>query len=175
MNYAEIKQVDIANGPGIRVSLFVSGCRHHCKGCFNEVTWDFNYGKEFTQEVINKIKDLMRPSYIKGLTILGGEPFEKENQKEVLHLIEEIRKDEELHNKSIWIFSGFTYEQLMDNKPDGDKNDINLILSYIDILVDGPFIEEKKNLSLRFRGSENQRLIDMKKTNYYNKVVLWEN
>ena len=174
MNYAEIKSVDIANGPGVRVSLFVSGCTHHCKGCFNEVTWDFNYGKPFTEDTIKYIMDLMRPSYIKGITILGGEPFEKENQKSVLSLLEEIYRDKHLCNKSIWIFSGYTYEQLMLNKPGGDKNDIDLILSYVDVLVDGPFIEGKKNLSLRFRGSENQRIIDIKRTNFYNKVILWE-
>ena len=174
MNYAEIKPVDIANGPGVRVSLFVSGCTHHCKGCFNEVTWDFNYGKPFTEETIKEIMDLMRPSYIKGITILGGEPFEKENQRSVLSLLAHIRTDEELCNKSIWIFSGYTIEQLDQNKPCGDIEDIKSILSYVDVLVDGPFIESKKNLSLRFRGSENQRIIDMKRSIYYMKTILWE-
>lgn len=174
MNYAEIKPVDIANGPSVRVSLFVSGCTHHCKGCFNEVTWDFNYGKPFTDNTIKYIMDLMRPSYIKGITILGGEPFEKENQKYVLSLLAHIRTDKELCNKSIWIFSGYTIEQLDQNKPGGNIEDIKSILSYVDVLVDGPFIESKKNLSLRFRGSENQRIIDMKKSIYYMKTVLWE-
>ena len=118
--------------------------------------------------------DLMRPSYIKGLTILGGEPFEKDNQKAVLSLLAHIRADKELCNKSIWIFSGYTIEQLDQNKPDGDIEDIKSILLYVDVLVDGPFIESKKNLSLRFRGSENQRIIDMKRSIYYMKTILWE-
>lgn len=176
MNYAAIKPMDIANGPGVRVSLFVSGCTHHCKGCFNEVAWDFNYGKPFRNNTIDYILSLMRPGYIKGITILGGEPFEPENQGAIVQLLRAIKNDAELCNKSIWAYSGYTFERIKSHfsEDEIDSKITDEFLSYLDVLVDGPFIEEKKNLMLRFRGSENQRLIDMKKTLFFNKVILWD-
>ena len=175
MNYATIKPVDIANGPGVRVSLFVSGCTHHCKGCFNEVAWDFDYGEPFRNNTIDHIMSLMRPEYIKGITILGGEPFEPDNQGAVVQLLRAIKKDPELCSKSIWAYSGYTFEKIKAHfsEDEVDPKITDEFLSYLDVLVDGPFIEEKKNLMLRFRGSENQRLIDVKKSMFYNKIILW--
>lgn len=171
MNYATIKNCDIANGPGVRVSLFVSGCTHHCKGCFNEVAWDFDYGEPFTQQTIRTILDMMKPGYIKGLTLLGGEPFEPENQGPIVELLRQVKKA--YPQKSIWAFSGYLYEKITSHTL-GDWAVTQEFLSYLDVLVDGPFVEEKKNLALRFRGSENQRLIDMPATLASGKIVLWE-
>ena len=154
MNYATIKNCDIANGPGVRVSLFVSGCTHHCPGCFNEVAWDFGYGEPFTQQTIDLILDMLRPDYIRGLTLLGGEPFEPQNQGAIVELLRQIKR--EMPRKSIWAFSGYLFEK---DILSGRLGDTREYLSYLDVLVDGPFVEAKKNLSLRFRGSENQRLI----------------
>ncbi len=169
MNYATIKNCDIANGPGIRVSLFVSGCTHRCPGCFNEVAWDFAYGKPFTEETAEQILDMLRPSYIRGLTLLGGEPFEPQNQSAVVELLRRIRQ--ELPEKSIWAFSGYLFEKDMLS---GRIGDVSEYLSYLDVLVDGPFVQEKKNLSLRFRGSENQRIIDMKASLAAGQTILWD-
>ena len=171
MNYATIKNCDIANGPGVRISLFVSGCTHHCKGCFNEVAWDFDYGEPFTQQTIRTILDMMKPGYIKGLTLLGGEPFEPENQGPIVELLRQVKKA--YPQKSIWAFSGYLYEKITSHTL-GDWAVTQDFLSYLDVLVDGPFVEEKKNLALRFRGSENQRLIDMPATLASGKIVLWE-
>ena len=171
MNYATIKNCDIANGPGVRISLFVSGCNHHCKGCFNEVAWDFDYGEPFTQQTIRTILDMMKPGYIKGLTLLGGEPFEPENQGPIVELLRQVKKA--YPQKSIWAFSGYLYEKITSHTL-GDWAVTQEFLSYLDVLVDGPFVEEKKNLALRFRGSENQRLIDMPATLASGKIVLWE-
>jgi anaerobic ribonucleoside-triphosphate reductase activating protein len=168
MNYAEIKNCDIANGPGVRVTLFVSGCTHKCPGCFNEVAWDFDYGQPFTQETIDQILDLLRPSYIRGLTLLGGEPFEPQNQREVVELLRQIKK--ELPEKSIWAFSGYLFDK---DILSGRLGDCSEYVSYLDVLVDGPFVEAKKNLSLRFRGSENQRLIDVPASLSSGEIVLW--
>ena len=168
MNYATIKNCDIANGPGVRVSLFVSGCTHHCKGCFNEVAWDFDYGQPFTQEVIDQILGMLKPNYIQGLTLLGGEPFEPENQGAVVELLRQVKKA--YPGKSIWAFSGYLFDRDIISGRLGDTREY---LSYLDVLVDGPFIEEKKNLSLRFRGSENQRLIDVPASLESGTVVLW--
>ena len=168
MNYAVIKNCDIANGPGVRVSLFVSGCTHHCKGCFNEVAWDFDYGQPFTEETIGKLLALLKPDYIKGLTLLGGEPFEPQNQPAIVELLRRIKA--ELPAKSIWAFSGYLYEDIVSGK----LGDTREYLRYLDVLVDGPFVQAKKNLSLRFRGSENQRLIDIPKTLAAGTVTLWE-
>ena len=170
MNYAEIKPVDIANGPGVRVSVFVSGCNHHCKGCFNEIAWDFDYGKPFTNETVQYILKLLEPDYIKGLTILGGEPFDLKNQLYVIELVKAVR--EKYPNKSIWCFTGYVFDKDIITYKIGTKPMIDNLLKYIDVLVDGPFIETQKNLSLRFRGSENQRLIDIKRSLYYNKIIL---
>lgn len=169
MNYAAIKNCDIANGPGVRVSLFVSGCTHRCKGCFNEVAWDFDYGEPFTEETIDTILDMLRPDYIRGLTLLGGEPFEPQNQAGVVELLRRVRR--ELPKKTIWAFSGYLFDR---DILSGKLGDTREYLSYLDVLVDGPFIEAEKNLSLRFRGSANQRLIDVQKSLAAGRVIAWE-
>ena len=154
MNYAEIKKVDIANGPGVRVSLFVSGCRNHCKGCFNPETWDFDYGRPFTRATEDEIIKALRPSWIQGLSILGGDPMEPENQKEILPFIRRVK--ETYPGKDIWLYTGYRLEQVWDSP----------LLSYVDVVVDGPFVEKEKDAGLAFRGSRNQRIIDLKeKTN----------
>ena len=169
MNYATIKNCDIANGPGVRVSLFVSGCTHRCPGCFNEVAWDFDYGQPFTRQTIDAILDMLRPSYIRGLTLLGGEPFDPKNQAAVVELLRQVKK--ELPEKSIWAFSGYLFDRDMLS---GRIGDVTEYLSYLDVLVDGPFVLAKKNLSLRFRGSENQRLIDVPASLREGEIVLWD-
>ena len=169
MNYATIKNCDIANGPGVRVSLFVSGCTHRCKGCFNEVAWDFDYGEPFTEAVMDSILEMLRPDYIRGLTLLGGEPFEPQNQGAVVELLRKIKR--ELPDKSIWAFSGYLFDR---DILSGRLGDCSEYLSYLDVLVDGPFVEAKKNLSLRFRGSENQRLIDVPASLAAGEVILWQ-
>lgn len=160
MKYANIKYNDIANGDGIRTSLFVSGCRHHCKGCFNKITWDFNYGKEFTQDTIDEILKSIESDYINGLSLLGGEPFEPENQLGLINLLRQYKN--KFPNKTIWCWSGYLYEEIIDknNKIHTDVTDE--MLSYIDVLVDGEFKEELKDISLKFRGSSNQRIIYLK-------------
>lgn len=172
MHYAEIKNCDIANGPGVRISLFVSGCTHHCPGCFNQVAWDFDYGEEFTQQTIDKILDMLKPTYIKGLTLLGGEPFEPENQGPVVELLRQIKA--KYPEKSIWAFSGYLFDRDILSGHLGDWEVTKEYLSYLDVLVDGPFVEAKKNLSLRFRGSENQRIIDVPASLAAGEVVLWQ-
>lgn len=172
MNYATIKNCDIANGPGVRVSLFVSGCTHYCKGCFNEVAWDFDYGQPFTQETIHSILNMLAPDYVQGLTLLGGEPFEPQNQGPVVELLRQVK--EKYPAKSIWAFSGYLFDRDILSGKLGDFAITREFLGYLDVLVDGPFILEKKNLSLRFRGSENQRLIDVPASLASGKVVLWE-
>lgn len=172
MHYAGIKNCDIANGPGVRVSLFVSGCTRQCKDCFNRDTWDFHYGEPFTQETIDRILSLLAPAYIRGLTVLGGEPFEPQNQPGVLELLRQVRG--RYPEKSIWAFSGYTLDGHILAKKLGPWAVTEELLSYLDVLVDGPFIASQKDLSLRFRGSRNQRLIDMKKTLSTGRIVLWE-
>jgi anaerobic ribonucleoside-triphosphate reductase activating protein len=169
MNYATIKNCDIANGPGVRVSLFVSGCTHRCPGCFNEIAWDFDYGEPFTQETVDVILTMLKPDYIQGLTLLGGEPFEPQNQGAVVELLRQVKKA--YPQKSIWAFSGYLFEK---DILSGRLGDTAEYLSYLDVLVDGPFIEAKKNLSLRFRGSENQRLIDVPASLARGETVLWQ-
>ena len=159
MNYASLKNYDIANGKGVRVSLFVSGCRHYCKNCFNAEAWDFNYGQPFDQSVIDTILEWLKPSYIAGLSLLGGEPLEPENQHALLDLCTQVKQM--YPTKNIWCYSGFTFEHLMDVKRKTDPDLIGL-LQQIDILVDGPFVEELKNPGLAFRGSSNQRILDCK-------------
>ena len=172
MNYAEIKNCDIANGPGVRVSLFVSGCTHHCPGCFNQVAWDFDYGQPFTQQTIDEILEMLKPGYIKGLTLLGGEPFEPENQGAIVELLRQIK--EKYPAKSIWAFSGYLFDRDILSGRLGDWEITREYLSYLDVLVDGPFVEARKNLSLRFRGSENQRIIDVPASLAAGGSVLWK-
>ncbi len=172
MNYGEIKNCDIANGVGVRVSLFVSGCTHHCKGCFNEETWDFGYGKAFTEEEENLIINMLEPSYISGLTVLGGEPMEFVNQLELLPFLKKVRKT--YPNKSIWVYSGYVYEKDILGRMYQKWSSTKEILELIDVLVDGPFIEEQKDISLQFRGSKNQRIIDVKKSLAAGQTILWE-
>lgn len=171
MNYGAIKKCDIANGVGVRTVLFVSGCTHHCKGCFQPETWSFDYGERYTKETEDEIIESLKPDYVDGITLLGGEPFEPENQRELVKLLRRIKK--ELPKKTVWSFSGYTYEELT-----GESRAVcevtNEMLSMLDVLVDGEFIEAKRNISLRFRGSENQRLIDMNKTRKEGKIVLWD-
>ncbi len=171
MNYGQVFYNDVANGIGCRTALFVSGCTHHCKGCFNEMTWDFNYGEVYTDEIENEIIESLKPDYINGLTILGGEPMEIINQKTIKPLIERIKR--EVPKASIWIYSGYTWEELNDkNNKRCHNEDTGAILSLIDVLVDGEFIEEKRDLTLRFRGSSNQRVIDVKASLKAKDVVL---
>ena len=169
MNYASIKKRDIANGKGVRVSLFVSGCTHHCPDCFNSETWDFNYGKPFTDDTINEILLALGPDYIEGLSLLGGEPFEPQNQAGLLQLVRKFKS--EYPNKNIWCYTGYLFENILNGKV-GDKPTANELLSYIDILVDGRFVKDLKNLSLKFKGSSNQRIIDVKKSLDLGEVVL---
>ena len=170
MNYGEIKNYDIADGEGVRVSLFVSGCTHHCKGCFNEMTWDFNYGKPYTKETENQIIKMLEPDYIDGLTLLGGEPMEIPNQRALLPLLQ--RAKQSFPKKNIWCYTGYTLEKDLLNESRARCECTDEILSLIDVLVDGEFILEKKNISLAFRGSENQRIIDMPETLKKGEVVL---
>lgn len=169
MNYAQIKPCSIENGTGVRVSLFVSGCRHHCKECFNEETWDFSYGKPFTKTTEDEIVQALAPSYIAGLTLLGGDPGEPENQQGLLPLLQRIKK--ELPNKNIWAYSGYLYEDFL---PGGKVycEASEPFLSMIDVMVDGPFILEKKDISLNFRGSSNQRIIDVPETRKNQEIIL---
>ena len=172
MNYADIKQYDVANGLGIRVSIFVSGCTHHCKGCFNQVTWDFNYGKPFTDKEIDVIIEYMKPEFITGLTLLGGEPFEHCNQQGLLPLLRKVK--ETYPNKDIWCFSGYTFDKDILGRMCKEWAETEEMLSYIDILVDGKFKEELKDLTLRFKGSSNQRTIMVKESLAANDIVLWD-
>jgi len=169
LNYATIKNCDIANGPGVRVSLFVSGCTHRCPGCFNEVAWDFDYGEPFTQDTIDTILNMLKPAYIKGLTLLGGEPFEPQNQGPIVELLRQVKAA--YPQKSIWAFSGYLFDR---DILSGRLGDTAEYVSYLDVLVDGPFVMAKKNLSLRFRGSENQRLIDVPASLKTGEIVLWQ-
>lgn len=172
MYYGEIKNCDIANGIGVRVTLFVSGCTNRCKGCFQPQTWDFSYGREFTRETEEELLKLLKPAYIRGLTLLGGEPFEPQNQRALLPFVKRMK---ELYPaKDLWIFSGFTYEEL---KTDGSHPRCEVtdeLLDFADVLVDGRFVEELKDISLRFRGSSNQRIIDLNLTRQNGKITPWE-
>lgn len=172
MNYAEIKYCDVANGPGVRTSLFVSGCSHHCPGCFNEIAWDFNYGKPFTQDTIDSIIESLKPNYIQGLTLLGGEPFEYSNQKGLLPLVRQVR--EVLPQKDIWCFTGFLFDKDIIENMCKRWKETNELLSYIDVLVDGRFVEELKNLNLKFKGSENQRTILVNESLKSGNVILYD-
>ncbi len=174
MNYGLIKKCDIANGEGIRASLFVSGCRNRCKGCFQPETWDFNYGKLFDNAAMEEILSAAENPSVRGLTILGGEPLEPENQPEVLRILRAFK--EKYPEKTVWLYTGNLYEELVGER--GEHRSYLAItaelLSLIDILVDGRYVEEEKSLGLRFRGSKNQRIIDMVKTREQGKIVIWE-
>lgn len=192
MNYATIKKTDVANGPGIRVSLFVSGCTHQCKGCFNREAWDFGYGQRFTQETEQEILEALSPDYIRGLSLLGGEPMEPQNRGTVLSLVKKVR--ERYPKKDIWCYTGYDYEKdllaWMEQEADREvlqqrrgegaisqqrengTGQMAQLLSLIDVLVDGEFVEEKKNLRLAFRGSDNQRLIDVKESLRQGRTVI---
>ena len=172
MNYAEIKQYDVANGTGVRVSIFVSGCTHHCKHCFNEETWDFNYGRPFSETEADQIVEYLKPDYVAGLSMLGGEPFEPSNQEGLLPLLQAVKK--EYPEKDIWCYTGYLFDKQILEDMCRKSEVTRQMLSCIDILVDGRFVEEKKNLKLRFRGSENQRIIDVKKSLEQGRVIHWE-
>lgn len=174
MNWAEIKTNDIANGEGVRTSLFVSGCRHHCKNCFNDIAWDFGYGELFTEETMEKIFDSIDHPWINGVTLLGGEPFEPENQRVLVPFLVMLR--EKFPDKTVWCYTGFTIEQILGKSEPKSRaaTDVsNKMLSLIDVLVDGPYVESLHDISLKFRGSSNQRVIDMKKSIESNKIVLY--
>lgn len=174
MNWAEIKTNDIANGEGVRTSLFVSGCRHRCKNCFNDIAWDFGYGELFTEETMEKIFDSIDHPWINGVTILGGEPFEPENQRVLVPFLVMLR--EKFPDKTVWCYTGFTIEQILGKSEPKSRaiTDVsNEMLSLIDVLVDGPYVESLHDISLKFRGSSNQRVIDMKKSIESNKIVLY--
>lgn len=172
MNYADIKKWDVANGPGIRVSLFVSGCTHHCKGCFNEEAWDFQYGQLFTKETEDVILKELEKSYYKGLTLLGGEPFERCNQKVLAPFLKRVR--EKFPHLSIWCYSGYLFDQEIVGKMLPVWPETKEMLEYIDVIVDGKFIEEEKQVNLLFRGSANQRIIEVKRSLKEGQPVLWQ-
>ena len=172
MYYGMIKKTDIADGPGVRVSLFVSGCTHHCKGCFQPETWDFKYGRPYIKSTEQEIIEALNHEYIKGLTLLGGEPFEPDNQRVLVRLLRRVRNT--FPQKDIWCYTGYTYEKdlLEDSRARCEVTEE--MLSYIDVLVEGEFHEEEKNIALRFRGSSNQRLLDLRKTRGQKKIILLE-
>ncbi len=172
MYYSEIKECDIANGPGVRVSVFVSGCTHHCKGCFNEMTWDFQYGKPFDKEAEGRILELLAPPYIAGLTLLGGEPMEYANQKGLLPLLQKAK--EYYPDKTIWCYTGYRYDRDILEVFCEKWKESREMLSLLDVIVDGEFVEALKDISLRFRGSSNQRIIDVRKSMREGRTVLWE-
>ena len=171
MYYGNIKNYDIADGEGVRVTLFCSGCTNHCKGCFQPETWNFHYGKEYTKETEDHLIDLLTNPNIQGLTLLGGDPFEPDNQRAILPLLK--RMHQELPEKDVWAYTGFIYDI---DLIEGGRRHVEVtdeFLSNIDVLVDGPFVLEKKDITLYFKGSSNQRLIDMKKTLQEGKVVIY--
>lgn len=171
MNYSVIKNCDIANGPGVRVTLFVSGCTHHCEGCFNEETWDFQYGEPFTEDTINEIQTMLAPDYIEGLTLLGGEPLEPGNREALLPLLRAAKGN--YPEKNIWCYSGYLYERDILERFCVQWKPMREFLSYLDVIVDGEFILAQKDISLQFRGSANQRMIDVQESLKQGGVVLW--
>lgn len=172
MNYAAIKKHDIANGPGVRVSLFVSGCTHHCGGCFNPETWDFHYGSTYTTETEDELLEALAPDYIRGLSLLGGEPMEPAHQAALLPLLRRFRQ--RYPEKTIWCYSGYDFEQDILAGQLGPWEITQEVLSYLDVLVDGEFHQKEKDLTLRFRGSRNQRVIDVPKSLEKDQVVWWD-
>lgn len=172
MNYATIKKRDIANGVGVRVSLFVSGCTHRCKNCFNKETWDFSYGEKYTDETEKTILSFLEPSFVNGLSLLGGEPFEPQNQKELVGLLKKVK--ERFPHKDIWCYTGYLFDEQLLNDSRARCEYTDEMLSYIDVLVDGPYIEEEKDITLQFRGSKNQRVIDVKRSIAENSIIIWD-
>ena len=172
MYYGEIKKCDIAHGEGVRVSLFVSGCTHHCPGCFNQDTWDFDYGKEYTQETEEEILNALAPDYINGLSLLGGEPFEPQNQAVLVELLRKVK--ERYPRKNIWCYSGYLFDKELLSESRARCEYTDEMLSMLDVLVDGRFVETLKDIRLVFRGSSNQRVIDVQKSLEAGEIVLWE-
>lgn len=172
MHYGTVKYCDIANGEGVRTTLFVSGCSHRCRGCFQPETWDSSYGEEFTEAVAEEILQSLQPAYVDGLTVLGGEPMEPDNQRALVGLLEEAAR--RYPGKTIWMYTGDLYEDLTDPSNPRRTEATDRLLAAVDVLVDGPFVEEQKDISLRFRGSANQRIIDMARTRAAGEVVPWE-
>ena len=172
MHYGQIKYLDVANGIGVRTTLFVSGCTNHCKNCFQPETWDFRYGQEFTSATADAILESLRPAYVRGLTRLGGEPFEPENQRELVKLLRRVRA--ECPGKDVWAFTGFRLDDDLRRESHARCEVTDELLSMIDVLVDGRYVDELRNLSLQFRGSSNQRLIDLNRTREAGKIILWE-
>ncbi len=172
MHYGQIKNCDIANGQGVRVTLFVSGCTNRCEGCFQPETWDFCYGKPFTKETEEEILNMLAPDYINGLTLLGGEPFEPANQRELLPFVKRVKAT--YPKKNIWAFTGFTIEKLLNEEPHPRCEATDELLAMIDVLVDGKFVLAKKNIRLKFRGSENQRILDLPETLKTGQPVMWK-
>ena len=171
MHYAEVKYFDVANGPGIRVSLFVSGCPHACPGCFNEIAWNYEYGEKYTEEVEEKILKAVSKAEIQGLSLLGGEPLYPANLHALLPLLRKLK--ERLPKKDIWCYSGYTYEELLSREGE-EKKEVEELFSYITVLVDGRFVEAEKDITLLFRGSRNQRLICIPETRESGRIVLYE-
>lgn len=172
MYYGEIKKCDIANGEGVRVSLFVSGCTHHCPGCFNQETWAFDYGRKYTDETQMEILDALSPSYINGLSLLGGEPFEPQNQKVLINLLRNVKA---LYpQKTVWCYSGYLFDRDLLRESRARCEYTDEMLSMIDILVDGRFVETLKDIRLVFKGSSNQRIIDVPKSKVAGKIILWK-
>ena len=172
MKYANIKYYDVANGPGVRTSLFVSGCTHRCEGCFNEIAWDFDYGREFTEETIAEIVNSVSEDYISGITLLGGEPMEKVNQIELIKLLREFKKI--YPRKTVWCYTGYTYDEDFIEGARAYTEVSDEFLNLVDVLVDGKFIISLMDIRLKFRGSSNQRIIDMNQTRKNNEITLWE-
>lgn len=174
MKYAKIKNCDVANGPGVRVSLFVSGCNHHCKNCFNREAWDFSYGDDFTDKETEEIINDLKPDYITGLSLLGGEPFEKVNQEGLVPLVKKVKQT--YPDKKIWCYTGFTFDKQILGEMIGkeQRETTKEMLENIDYIVDGKFVEELKDPKLQFRGSSNQRIIDVKKSLAQNEIVIWD-
>ena len=171
MNYAEIKYCDIANGVGVRTTLFVSGCRHRCPGCFNAEAWDFAAGTPFTIDVEDTLLESLKPPYVTGVSVLGGEPLEPENQQALIHFLRRVR--ETYPSKSVWMWTGFTLEDLLGGKSRASTEHLDELLSLVDVLVDGPFIEAEKDIMLRFRGSANQRILDLPATLEAGEPQIW--
>ena len=173
MHYGTVKKFDVANGEGIRTTLFVSGCRNRCKNCFQPETWDFNYGKSFTSDVEAEIFNSMTNPSVRGITVMGGEPMEPENQREILPFLRRFK--EKFPDKTVWLYTGNLYEELTGKLGEHYKciQCTEELLSYVDVLVDGRFVEEEKRLGLRFRGSANQRVIDMNETRKNGEIIIW--